>query len=341
MGQEPDILMKALLSKRPGGPRSLVLEDVPVPVPAPGEALVRVHAVGVNFPDVLIIEDKYQYKPQRPFSPGGEFAGVVERLGEACQGVAPGDRVLATVTHGAMAECVSVKQRDLIKIPDQMPFDEAAAFVFTFGTSYHALNDRAALKAGETVLILGAAGGVGMAALQLAKAMGARVVAAVSSPRKAELCRAMGADHVLVYDSDPAGSDTQRALAARFKEAVGPAGADVIYDGVGGAYAEAALRAIAWSGRYLVVGFASGEIPRVPLNLALLKGCDIRGVFYGAWCEKFPERRRSEVDELLGLYARGIIKPYIAERFPLGRGADAIAHLAGRSALGKVVVTIP
>ncbi|HKT54992.1 MAG TPA: NADPH:quinone oxidoreductase family protein [Caulobacteraceae bacterium] len=332
--------MKALLSKLPGGPQSLVLEDAPVPVPGPGEALIRVQAVGVNFPDVLIIEDKYQYRPQRPFSPGGELSGVVERLGDGCRLTTPGDRVLAMVTYGAMAEKVVVKESNLIKIPPQMPFDDAAAFLFTFGTSYHALKDRAQLKAGETLLILGAAGGVGMAALQLAKTMGARVVAAVSSAEKAEVCRAMGADEAVIYDPNPAGSDTRRALTAQFKQALGPGGADVVYDAVGGAYAEAALRAIAWAGRYLVVGFATGEIPQIPLNLALLKSCDIRGVFYGAWCERFPELRNIEADELLRLYAQGAVRPHIAERFPLHRGSEAIARVAGRKALGKVVITI-
>jgi NADPH2:quinone reductase len=332
--------MKALLSKDVGGPDTLVLEDVPAPEAKPGFAVVEVKAIGVNFPDTLIIEDKYQFKPQRPFSPGGEIAGIVKSVGEGVTHVKPGDRVLGNTGWGGMAEQLALEAARLVKIPDSMPFDEAAAFIMTYGTSWHALRDRANLQAGQSLLVLGAAGGVGLAAVELAKAMGAKVIAAASSQEKVDLCISKGADSGVVYPRGPFDKDGQKALGQIFKDATVPNGADVIYDAIGDAYAEPALRSIAWEGKYLVVGFAAGEIPKIPLNLALLKGCDIVGVFWGAWVGKNPQKHQESVRELLAMYEAGKIKPYVSERFTLENGADAIAHLASRKAMGKVVVTV-
>ncbi|HEY8573506.1 NADPH:quinone oxidoreductase family protein [Phenylobacterium sp.] len=332
--------MKALLSKEVGGPDTLVLEDVPSPEAKPGFAVVEVKAVGVNFPDVLIIEDKYQFKPQRPFAPGGEIAGVVKAVGDGVTNVRPGDRVLGNTGWGGMAEELALEAHRLVKIPDSMPFDDAAAFIMTYGTSWHALKDRAQLKAGQSLLVLGAAGGVGLAAVELGKVMGANVIAAASSEEKVELCKRHGAATGVVYGRGPFDRDAQKQLAQQFKDATGPAGADVIYDAIGGDYAEPALRSIAWEGKYLVVGFAAGDIPKIPLNLALLKGCDIVGVFWGAWVGKNPQKHQESVAELLALYDQGRIKPFVSERFPLERAAEAIKHLASRKAMGKVVVTV-
>ena len=332
--------MKALLSKAVGGPDTLVLEDVPSPEAKPGFAVVSVKAVGVNFPDVLIIEDKYQFKPARPFSPGGEISGVVKSVGEGVTHIKVGDRVLGNTGWGGMAEELALEAARLVKIPDAMPFDDAAAFIMTYGTSYHALKDRADLQPGQTLLVLGAAGGVGLAAVELGKQMGARVIAAASSQEKVDLCLAHGADAGVVYGRGPFDRDGQKQLSEQFKTACGAAGADVIYDGIGGDYAEPALRSIAWEGKYLVVGFAAGDIPKIPLNLALLKGCDIVGVFWGTWVAKNPARHQKSVAELLAMYAAGKIKPHVSGRFPLAKAADAIRHLASRQAMGKVVVTI-
>lgn len=332
--------MKALLSKVTGGPETLVLEDVPSPEPKAGQAVVSVKAVGVNFPDVLIIEDKYQFKPARPFSPGGEVAGVIKSVGEGVTNVKPGDRVLGNTGWGGMAEEIAMDASRLTVIPDSMPFDEAAAFIMTYGTSYHALKDRAALQPGQSLLVLGAAGGVGLAAVELGKVMGAKVIAACSTQEKADLAKKHGADEGVVYGRGPFDRDGQKQLSELFKQACGANGADAIYDAVGGGYAEPALRSIAWEGKYLVVGFAAGDIPKIPLNLALLKGCDIVGVFWGTWVTKNPKRHAESVAELLQFYADGKIKPYVSESFPLSRAPEAITHLASRQAMGKVVVTI-
>ena len=332
--------MKAILSKVTGGPESLVLEDIPSPELKAGHALISVKAVGINFPDVLMIIDKYQFKPQRPFSPGGELSGVVKAIGEGVTEVKVGDRVLAQVGSGGLAEEVLSPAGRLTKIPDAMPFDVAAAFILTYGTSYHALKDRGQLKAGETLLVLGAAGGVGLSAVELGKAMGARVIAACSTQEKVDLAIAHGADAGVVYGRGPFDKDGQRHLGQLFKDACGPEGANVIYDAVGGDYAEPALRSIAWEGRYLVIGFAAGDIPKIPLNLALLKGCDIVGVFWGNWTSRNPGLFQDGIQDLFGLYAAGKIKPYVSERFPLAKGADAIAHLGSRKAMGKVVVMV-
>lgn len=331
--------MKALLSKSVGGPDTLVIEDLPGPEPKPGQAVIQVKACGVNYPDVLIIEDLYQFKPSRPFAPGGEVSGVVKAVGEGVTNVKVGQRVLGNTGWGGMAEELALDAARLIPIPDAMPFDEAAAFIMTYGTSYYALKDRGFLKPGQTLLVLGAAGGVGLAAVELGRAMGARVIAAASSQAKVDLCLGHGADAGVVYPLGPFDKEGARALANQFKEACGEGGADVIYDGVGGDYAEAAIRCMAWEGRFLVIGFPAG-IPRIPLNLALLKSCDIVGVFWGAAVARDPAAHQQNVKELLELYAAGKIKPYVSERFPLAKAADAITHLASRKAMGKVVVTM-
>jgi NADPH2:quinone reductase len=331
--------LKALLSTGPGGPETLVLETRPEPKPGPGEVLLRVKACGVNFPDVLIIQDLYQFKPPRPFAPGSEVSGIVEALGESVDSLKIGDRVIGSAGWGGMAEKLVLTAGRCIPMPDAMPFDIAAAFIMTYGTSHHALKDRAQLKPGETLLVLGAAGGVGLAAIELGKAAGARVVAAASSEEKVALAKAHGADVGVVYPPGPFDKDGAKALTELFKQACGKNGADVIYDPVGGAYAEAALRAIAWEGRFLVVGFPAG-IPKIPLNLPLLKSCQIVGVFWGAFAQREPERNRENNHELMALYAKGAITPEISERFPLERAGEAIAKLASRQAMGKLVVTI-
>jgi NADPH2:quinone reductase len=331
--------MKALLSKSAGKPDTLVIEETPSPVAKPGQAVVSVKACGVNYPDVLIIEDLYQFKPARPFAPGGEISGIVKAVGEGVTNVEVGQRVLGNTGWGGMAEELALDASRLVPIPDAMPFDEAAAFIMTYGTSYYGLKDRGFLKPGQTLLVLGAAGGVGLAAVELGKAMGARVIAAASSQEKVDLCLKHGADAGVVYPMGPFDKEGSRALANQFKAACGEHGADVVYDGVGGDYAEAAIRCMAWEGRFLVVGFPAG-IPRIPLNLALLKSCDIAGVFWGAAVTRDPAAHQQNVKELMDLYAAGKIKPYVSERFPLAEAAKAISHLASRKALGKVVVTM-
>ena len=331
--------MKALLSRQAGGPESLVLEDIPEPVPGRGEVRIRVRAVGVNFPDLLIIQDLYQIKPPRPFAPGGELSGVVETLGEGVTNVKVGDRVLVSPVRSAMAEKAIGNANNCWKIPDSMPFDEAAALLLTYGTSQHALKDRAKLRAGETLLVLGAAGGVGLAAVELGKAMGARVIAAASSPDKLALAREHGADDGVQYPLGPLDKTAARTLTDQFKAACGADGANVIYDGIGGDYTEAALRAIAWQGRHLVVGFTAG-IPKLPLNLALLKGCEVVGVFWGEFTNRYPKVHAANVAELMALYLDGKIKPAVTERFPLSRGGEAIGRLGSRAARGKIVVTM-
>ena len=331
--------MKALLSTVVGGPETLVLQDLPSPTAGPGQAVVSVKACGVNYPDVLIIEDKYQFKPPRPFSPGGEISGVVKSVGEGVTHVKPGDRVLGNSGSGGMAEELALDASRLVAIPDGMPFDEAAAFLMTYGTSYYGLKDRGQLKAGDSLLVLGAAGGVGLAAVELGVAMGARVIAAASTQEKVDLCLAKGAASGVVYPLGPFDKDGQKALANLFKDACGPGGVDVIYDGVGGDYAEASLRSMAWEGRFLVIGFPAG-IPRLPLNLTLLKSCDVRGVFWGAAVARDPVAHQQNVRDLMDLYSAGKIRPHVSEHYPLTRAGEAISHLASRKALGKVVVVM-
>jgi NADPH:quinone reductase len=330
--------MKALLSTRPGPPEELEYGDVPDPVAGEGEVVIAVKAAGVNFPDVLIIEDKYQFKPPRPFSPGGEVAGVVESVGAKVTNVKVGQRVIGSIGSGGYAEKVKAPADRILPIPDTMPFDEASAFILTYGTSYYALKDRGQVKAGETVLILGAAGGVGVAAIELAKAMGAKVIGAVSSEDKAAFAKDAGADSTVIYPPGAFAKDQSKALAESFKSATG-GGADVVYDAVGGDYCEPALRAMNWNGRYLVVGFPAG-IPTPPLNLTLLKSTSIVGVFWGASTMREPELHKGNVRDLFKLYAEGKIKPRISARYPLKDGGKAIRALSDRTATGKLVVVM-
>ncbi|MES2443876.1 MAG: NADPH:quinone oxidoreductase family protein [Pseudomonadota bacterium] len=331
--------MKALLSKAPGGPETLSLEELPDPVAGKGQVLVAVKACSINFPDVLIIEDKYQFKPQRPFAPGSEVSGVVEAVGEGVTDWAPGDRVLSTTGHGGLAEKVVVDAARLYRLPEGRSFEEGAALLLTYATTIHALLDRGRLIEGQTLLVLGAAGGVGLAAIELGKAFGARVVAAVSSDAKAEAAIQAGADATMVYGRAPFDKDQSKALAEQFKAACGPGGADVIYDPVGGDYAEPALRSIAWEGRYLVVGFPAG-IPRLPLNLTLLKSCDVCGVFWGAFAMRDPAANQAHVERLFRLWAEGRIAPRVTEVFDFADGGKAIAKMAAREAIGKLVVRV-
>ncbi len=331
--------MKAVLSKAVGGPETLVLEELPDPVAGAGQVLIDVRACGVNYPDVLIIEDKYQFKPPRPFAPGGEVSGVISAVGEGVTRFKVGDRVLASTGWGGYAEKLALEEQRCTPIPDSMPFDEAAAFVLTYGTSYYALKDRGHVKAGETLLVLGAAGGVGLAAVELGKALGLRVIAAASSQEKVDLAIRHGADSGVVYPRGPFDKDGQKALADLIKGACGPNGWDVAYDAVGGDYSEATIRAAGWNGRFLVIGFPSG-IPKIPLNLTLLKSCDIVGVFWGAAVARDPKGHAQNLRELMDLYAAGKIRPYVSERFPLARAGEAIAHLSSRKAMGKVVITV-
>lgn len=331
--------MKALLSKTVGGPETLVFEDIADPVAGPGQLLVAVKACSVNYPDVLIIEDKYQFKPQRPFAPGSEIAGIVEAVGEGVTGWKIGDRVIATTGSGGMVEKVAIAATSAFALPPERSFEEGASVLLTYGTTIHALLDRGKLREGETLLVLGAAGGVGLAAIELGKAFGARVVAAVSTAEKAEAAKAAGADDTIIYGRAPFDRDQSKALADSFKAVLGPAGADVIYDAVGGDYCEPALRSIAWEGRYLVVGFPAG-IPRLPLNLTLLKSCDVCGVFWGAFAARDPEANRAHTTRLFRLWKEGRIAPRVTEIFAHERGGDAIAKMGARGAIGKLVVKI-
>jgi len=323
--------LKAVLCKQLGLPDTLVVEDVPALKAGPGEAVVSVKAAGVNFPDVLIIQGKYQFKAELPFSPGGEVAGVIKEVGEGVQGFKPGDRVIAGGTYGGFAQEFVAEAARLIAMPDAMDFVPASAFVLTYGTSYHALKDRAQLKPGETLLVLGASGGVGLFAIQIGKAMGARVIAAASSEAKLRVCKDSGADALINYAQDD--------LRARIKAITGGRGVDVVYDPVGGPYSEPALRDTAWNGRFLVVGFAAGDIPKVPLNLALLKGCAIVGVFWGAFTRNQPQDNRRNNEELLQMYLEGKIKPHIHATYPLERAAEALNEVMNKRVSGKVVLT--
>ena len=328
--------MKALLSHSPGGPETLRFDDLPEPTPGPGDLLVRVRACAINYPDVLIIEDKYQLKPPRPFAPGSEIAGEVEQVGEGVSGWKPGDRLIAAVGFGGLVEKIVLPAKAGIPLPSERSFEEGSALLLTYATAIHALVDRGRLAASQTLLVLGAAGGVGMAAIEIGKALGARVIAAVSSEEKAQAARDAGADSGVVY---PAGDLEPKALSQLFKEAVGPDGADVILDPVGGAYSEAALRSIGWEGRFLVVGFPAG-IPKLPLNLTLLKSCDVCGVFWGAFAARDPKRNAGHVEQLFRWWAEGRIAPKVSATYPLERGGEAIAALRDRQAIGKLVVTL-
>jgi len=331
--------MKAMLSTAPGGPETLELTELPQPEPKKGEVRIRVRAAGLNFPDTLIIQDLYQMKPPRPFAPGGEVAGDIDAVGEGVTNVAVGDRVLAMTGFGGFATDMCIDAGRVMKIPDAMPYDEASCLVLTYGTSHHALKNRAEIKAGESLLILGAAGGVGAAAIELGKAAGAKVIAAVSSEEKAQFCRDLGADETIVYSRDMDDRATQKEFSNAIKKLAGGDGVDVVYDAVGGAYAEPAVRALAWKGRYLVVGFPAG-IPKIPLNLTLLKGCQIVGVFWGAHTAREPQAHAENMADLFRMYANGQIKPRISARFPLEKAADALTLMQDRKVLGKVVLDV-
>ncbi len=330
--------MKALLSKTPGGPETLTLEELPSPELGKRDVLIDVKAASVNFPDVLIIQDLYQFRPPRPFTPGGEFAGVVKAVGPEVTQYKPGDRVFGNSTHGGFAEEAVLHEARVLPIPNAMSFEDAACLLMTYATSHHALKDRGHLQAGETLLVLGAAGGVGIAAVELGKAMGATVIAAASSEEKVDFARAAGADHGIVYPRELADRAAQKEFSNQIKQA-GGGGVDVVYDGVGGDYAEPAIRAMNWDGRFLVVGFPAG-IPRIPLNLTLLKGTQIVGVFWGAFTARSPQAHAANVRELFELYAAKKIRPRISQRFPLEKAAEAIQVLENRTARGKVVVTM-
>ena len=292
----------------PAAPKHSVLDDIAEPVAGRGELLVRVKACAINYPDVLIIEDKYQFKPERPFAPGGEVAGVVEAVGEGVEGWAAGDRLIAYHGHGGLAEFVAVPATQAYRIPGDFPDAEAASLLITYATVIHALKDRGQVKAGKSMLLLGAAGGIGLSAIELGKAIGLRVVAAVSSEDKAAVAREAGADETIVYPCGAIDKDASKTLAGAFKAAAGPKGFDLVFDPVGGPYAEPALRSLGWEGRYLVIGFPAG-IPTIPLNLTLLKSCDIRGVFWGAFAMRDPAANQAHVDELFRLWGDGKIGP--------------------------------
>jgi len=327
------------LSKAPGGPETLTLDTLPDPVAAPGQVVVTVKACSINYPDVLIIEDRYQFKPPRPFAPGSEISGVVESVGDGVTDWKPGDRVIATTGSGGLVEKIALPATSLFSLPEGRSFAEGASLLLTYGTTIHALLDRGHLVEGQSLLVLGAAGGVGLAAIELGKAFGVRVVAAVSSEEKAQAARDAGADHTIVYARAPFDKDQSKALAEQFKAAGGKNGYDVIYDPVGGDYAEPALRSIGWEGRYLVVGFPAG-IPRLPLNLTLLKSCDVCGVFWGAFAARDPEANRAHIDRLFRLWKDGKISPRVTETFAFEDGGKAIAKMAARGAIGKLVVTV-
>jgi NADPH:quinone reductase len=322
--------MKALLCTQFGPPDLLELRDVPSPVPSANQVVVSVKAASVNFPDVLMIENKYQFKPPLPFSPGNEFAGVVKEVGAGVTHVTAGDRVMAYTTYGAFAEEVALGAERVLPMPAGMDFSAAAALLVTYGTMDHALRDRGAVRPENTVLVLGAAGGIGIASIEIAKAIGARVIACASTDEKLRACREHGADDVINYASED--------LRERIKALTAGRGPDVIVDPVGGPFTEPALRSIAWRGRLLVIGFTAGDIPRIPLNLVLLKGCSIVGVFWGDFLRREPDAFAASVRQLGQWYAEGKLKPHVAEAFPLARAAEAIKRMAAREAIGKLVV---
>jgi NADPH:quinone reductase len=324
--------MKAVLCKELGAIGGLVVEDVPSPRAGPGQVVVRVKACGVNFPDVLLVQGKYQVKPALPFSPGVEIAGVVKEVGAGVTNVKPGDPVAGAVPYGGFAEEVLAPAQNVVPIPANLDFRVAAAFTLTYGTSYHALVDRAQLQAGETLLVLGAAGGVGLAAVELGKCLGARVIAAASSEEKLAVCKGFGADEVINYERE----DLREAL----KRVAADKGVDVVYDPVGARFAEPAVRSLAWRGRYLVIGFAGGEIPKIPLNLPLLMERSIVGVYWGAWTAREPEANRTNLALVLDWIMHGKLKPLVSKTFPLGRAVDALDELTGRRALGKIVLVV-
>ena len=332
--------MKALQCIELGGPEKLVVNEIEDPKIQPGHIIIDVKAASVNFPDVLMIQGLYQFQPPMPFIPGGESAGIVSEVADDVQNFKVGDKVFAMSGTGAFAEKILAHEASVMLIPESMNYDSAAALSMTYGTSLYALKQRAKLKAGETLLVLGAAGGVGLAAVELGKAMGAKVIAAAATQEKVDLAKKHGADEGFVYPSGKLDKDQQKELSKTIKELTNGLGANVVYDPVGDNYAEPCLRSTAWDGRYLVIGFAAGEIPKIPLNLALLKGCKIVGVFWGAWVGLDPDGNKENFKELFEMHADGKINPEVSDAFDLDNGAEAINHLASRKAKGKVIINI-
>ncbi|HLL26183.1 MAG TPA: NADPH:quinone oxidoreductase family protein [Xanthobacteraceae bacterium] len=322
--------MKAVLCRRAGPPEALELADLPDPVPAKGEAVVDIAAAALNFFDTLIIAGKYQYKPDFPFSPAAEFSGTVSAVGPGVTGFKVGDKVCGHLGFGAAREKLAVSTERLVLVPPSLDLDRAAGLFVTYGTTIHALADRAKIKPGETLAVLGAAGGTGLAAIELGKILGARVIACASSADKLEFCRQHGADDVIDYSKED--------LKERLRELTGGKGADVVYDPVGGPYAEPALRSTAWEGRYLVIGFAAGEIPKIPLNLALLKGCEIVGVFWGEFIRRHPERLRAQIKDVLDWVNAGRLSAHVDAVYPFERAGEAFAAIGARKIKGKVLL---
>jgi NADPH2:quinone reductase len=332
--------MKAMLCTHYGPPEEMELRDLPSPVPGKNQVLITVKACGVNFPDVLMLADKYQFKPPLPFPPGGEVAGIVKALGEGVGNLKVGDRVAVSIGNGGFAEEVLADARRCVPMPANVGFDVGSAFIVTYGTSYHALKDRARLKPGEHLVVLGAAGGVGLSAVEIGVAMGAKVIAGASSQEKVDLAMKHGAVAGFVYPKLPLSRDQQKAMSDKIKELTGGAGADVLYDPVGDQYAEPSLRAMNWEGRYLVIGFAAGEIPKIPLNLTLLKGCDVLGVFWGMATQRDPKHANDSLREIMKMISEGKLHPDVSAKFPLAEGGKSIRMLMDRKAMGKVVVTM-
>jgi len=332
--------MKTLQCVELGMPDKLQINEVPDPEVLPEHVLIENKAASVNFPDVLMIQGLYQFQPELPFTPGGESAGIVSAIGEGVENISVGDRVFAMTGMGAFSEKIVAHHSSVVKIPENMEFETAAALPMTYGTSLYALKQRAELKEGETLLVLGAAGGVGLATVELGKAMGAKVIAAASTQEKIDLCIQHGADEGFIYPTGKLDRDQQKELSSKIKELTGGMGANVVYDPVGDSYSEPCIRATAWDGRYLVIGFAAGEIPKIPINLALLKGMKIVGVFWGAWVGMFPQENKKNFEELFQLHSDGRINPEVSDSFSLDDGAQAIAHLKDRKAKGKVIIKI-
>jgi NADPH2:quinone reductase len=326
--------MRAIVCSRFGGPEVLEITEIDEPVVGSGQVLIDVHACAVNFPDLLMIQDLYQFKPGLPFVPGSEVSGVIREVGDGVTGLSIGDRIIgsAAAGTGGLADRAALRADSVIRVPDGVPLQDAPGLMYAYGTSFHALRDRARLQPGETLLVLGASGATGLSAIELGHVMGARVIAAASTEEKLAVCRKHGADETVNYDTED--------LKTRVRELTGGAGADVVYDPVGGSYSEPALRATAWDGRYLVIGFTAGDIPRIPLNLPLLRECSIVGVFFGAFVARFPERNQANKKELAGWWREGKLKPYTSAVFPLERTSDALRELAERRATGKVVVAV-
>ena len=333
-------MMKALQCVELGGPDKLEINVVDSPSAIPGHVVIDVKSGSINFPDVLMIQGLYQFQPPLPFTPGGESAGIISEVGEDVTKFKVGDKVFAMTGTGAFAEKILAHEASCTLIPDSMDYDSAAALSMTYGTSLYALKQRANIQPGETLLVLGASGGVGIAAIELGKAMGAKVIAAASTQDKVDMCMAHGADEGFIYPTGSLDRDQQKELSNKIKELTGGVGANVVYDPVGDSYSEPCLRATAWEGRYLVIGFAAGEIPKIPLNITLLKGCQVVGVFWGAWVGMCPDENNKNFAELFKLHAEGKINPEVSQKYSLEKSADAFLHLANRKAKGKVIINI-